>query len=65
MAKKRERIAVLFVCLFFSSGTDSNEPHSVGRCAKWVAWGKEHQETIKFGGLSASRGSDWFGLHWN
>lgn len=43
-----------FLSLFCFSGTSSNEPHSVGQCAKWVAWSKEHQETIKFGGLSTS-----------
>lgn len=44
-------------------GTPRKEPHSAGQCAKWVAWSEEHQETIKFGGLSASRGACW-GVGW-
>lgn len=50
----RKWVLQSFLSLFCFGGTSSNEPHSVRQCAKWVAWSKEHQETIKFGGLSTS-----------
>lgn len=60
----RKWVLQSFLGLSCFSGTSSNEPHSVGQCAKWVAWSKEHQETIKFGGLSTSGvgGLVWFTL---
>lgn len=63
---QRMHAAVRSVCRFFLCGTSRNEPHTEGRCAKWVASGKEHQETIKFGGFEREQGEPvWFGLHWN